>query len=239
MRDLREAGIEVAANLDDVSAGRRVLIRAHGIPPQEEQSLRERALEVHDLTCPRVKTIHRSIGEYVGRGYFVFVVGDPQHAETRSHLGYAGEHGQALSTVEDALHVSVPEKALVVAQTTAAPELLEGVLSALRARNVDIEAMNTLCRSVVKRHEWIKRMSASCDASIVLGGKNSSNTTRLWEIARRNGPAYHVEEQRELDLDRIRTCRTVALTSGASTPIETVREVEAALRAAGMLVEPA
>jgi len=236
---LRRSGIEVRQSLEEIGAEDYVIIRAHGICPREEEALIRRGIPYADLTCLRVKQIHRRIAEKRAQGYTILIVGDPQHPEVKGHLGYAGaEAGMVISRPEQAELIAAKGGILVLAQTTTSPELFREVVRLLKAGGAGVQTLDTLCPFVLKRQRWIRRFSRLAEASLVIGGRNSSNTEKLVRLAAQNGPAYWIQNLKELDAGRVLSHSTLALTAGASTPQEDIREVVAFLRERGAKVEP-
>jgi (E)-4-hydroxy-3-methyl-but-2-enyl pyrophosphate reductase len=221
----------------DAKAGDQVVVRTHGISPQEELLLRSSGAEVRDFTCPRVKRVHLQILEKREAGYGIVIVGDPDHPEVRAHLGYAGEGAMVLSTVRDARRVAKGRKIVVFAQTTITPDFYRRVVAALKRRGLEMSVVDSLCPFVLKRQRWIEKYSKSADASLILGGRNSSNTRKLHALAAVNGPAFHVSRAEELDVEKILQYSVIALTAGASTSDRTIGEVLSRLQAAGALIE--
>jgi 4-hydroxy-3-methylbut-2-enyl diphosphate reductase len=234
---LSEQGLQSVAGLGDVADGDTVVLRTHGIPPEEERLLRSRQVEVSDFTCSRVKRVHQGIQDRRKEGYRIVVVGDPLHPEVKGFLGYAGDSGVVVSTADEVQGYTDRRKIAVFAQTTITPQLFTQVVQALKKKGLDMTVSNTLCPFVVSRQRWIGRFSRLADASLIIGGKNSSNTRKLYTIASDNGPAWHLREAAELDLEEILKYSLVALTAGASTAESTIQEVLAALQAAGAVIE--
>jgi 4-hydroxy-3-methylbut-2-enyl diphosphate reductase len=230
-------GLQSVASLEDVVDGDTVVIRTHGIPPEEERLLRSRQVKVSDLTCPRVKRIHQEIQAKRKEGYRIVIVGDPRHPEVKGLLGYAGDSGMVLSMVEEVRGYTDRRKIAVFAQTTITPQMFTEVVQALEKKELKMTVTNTICPFVVNRQRWIQRFSRLADASVIIGGKNSSNTRKLCTIASNNGPTYHLSEAAELNLEEIFKYSLVALTAGASTAESTIQEVLAALQAAGAVIE--
>jgi 4-hydroxy-3-methylbut-2-enyl diphosphate reductase len=221
----------------DARPGDEVIVRTHGISPEEEQLLRDHGAAVTDFTCPRVARVHRQIREKRAEGYDIVIVGDPDHPEVRAHLGHAGQGALVLCSAADARRVAKGKKIAVFAQTTIIPDLLHAVTDALSSRGLDMIVVDSLCPFVAKRQRWITRYSRMAGASLILGGKNSSNTRKLHALARANGPALHVSRAEELDVQAVMKHPVVALTAGASTSDRTIREVLSRLRAAGARIE--
>ncbi len=247
---LAQEGIRVVDELESLRPGDRVIIRTHGIPPQEERLLQERGIAVHDFTCPRVKEVHRAIQTHRGEGRRILIVGVPDHPEVKGHLGYAGEGGAVLSSVEDAGRCALAGRMLVVAQTTISPGLFQSVVRLLEERlqaspppdppgaaAARLHALDTTCPFVRARQEWIRQASRLAGATLVIGGRRSSNTHRLVEIAAVHGPVYWIEHPQELDEEELLKHPAVAVTAGASTPDEAVRKVVDRLVARGAQAE--
>jgi 4-hydroxy-3-methylbut-2-enyl diphosphate reductase len=236
---LAEQGLQSVANLEDVAEGDTVVIRTHGIPPEEERLLRCRPVEVSDFTCPRVKRVHQGIVAKRKEGYRIVIVGDPLHPEVKGLLGYAGDSAVVVCTAEEVRGYADrrKRKIAVFAQTTITPQLFTEVVQAFEHKGLEMAVSNTLCPFVVNRQRWIGRFSRLADASLIIGGKNSSNTRKLYTIASDNGPAYHLSEAAELSLEEILKYSLLALTAGASTADSTIQEVLAALKAAGAVIE--
>jgi len=234
---LAEQGLQSVASLEDVVDGDTVVIRTHGIPPEEERLLRSQQVTVSDFTCPRVKRIHQGIQAKLKEGYRIVIVGDPLHPEVKGLLGYAGDSGVVVSAAEEVRGYTDQRKIAVFAQTTITPQLFTEVVQAFEKKGLNMTVSNTLCPFVVNRQRWIERFSRLANASLIIGGKNSSNTRKLYTIASNNGPAYHLSETAELNLEEILKYSLVALTAGASTADSTIQEVLAALQAAGAVIE--
>ena len=234
---LAEQGLLSVASSEDVAEGDTVVIRTHGIPPEEERLLRSRQVKISDLTCPRVKRIHQGIVARRKEGYRIVIVGDPRHPEVMGLLGYAGDSGVVVCTVGELRSYADRRKIAVFAQTTITPQLFTEVVQAFEQKGLEMAVSNTLCPFVVNRQRWIGRFSRRADASLIIGGENSSNTRKLYMIASGNGPAYHIRKASELNPEEILKYSVVALTAGASTADSTIQEVLAALQAAGAVIE--
>jgi len=234
---LSSLGLENLESPQDAKAGDEVVLRTHGISPQEEQLLRCQGAELRDFTCPRVKRVHRQIREKREAGYEIIIVGDPDHPEVRAHLGHAGESAMVMSSVRDARRVAKGRKIAVFAQTTITPDYYRKVVAALERRCPQMSVVDSLCPFVLKRQRWIEKYSKSADASLILGGRNSSNTRKLHALAAGNGPAFHLSKAEELDVEKMLRYSVIALTAGASTSDQTIGEVLSRLQAAGALIE--
>jgi 4-hydroxy-3-methylbut-2-enyl diphosphate reductase len=235
--ELSARGLEILKSPEQIRPGDQVILRTHGISPREQQLLHRQGAELRDFTCPRVKRVHQQIREKREDGYRIIIVGDPDHPEVKAHLAHGGDGAIVLASADDALCVPDGGNTAVFAQTTITPDFYQEVIAALGNRGLEPEVIDSLCPFVLKRQRWIVRYSKLADASVVLGGKNSSNTRKLHSLAAENGPAFHVSTAAELDVEKILRYPFVALTAGASTSDQSIREVLSRLQAAGAVIE--
>ncbi len=205
-----------------------VVIRAHGIPPVEEARLRSIGCEVVDATCPLVKRAQEKIRIYALQGYDTIIVGDKKHAEITGLLGYTEGRGRVISGPEEVAELPHFDKLNVVAQTTQEPEVFAKAAELLKEKAETLVVSNTICHPTTHRQKETVEMSKSSDLVIVVGGKNSANTTRLFQIAERlSKKAVHIEKTDDLNKKMFNGVKSVFITAGASTPswmIENVAE---------------
>jgi (E)-4-hydroxy-3-methyl-but-2-enyl pyrophosphate reductase len=210
-----------------------VLIRAHGVPPETKKRLRAAGYKVIDATCPRVIRVQSIIRKHARKNHAVIIVGDKDHPEVIGLLGYAGANGHVVAGVEDLARLPAFENAIIVAQTTQDTRLYATVREWARRRRPHYKVFETICDSTERRQSEVQRLAESVDAVVVVGGRESGNTQRLFEIARRTGkPAFHVESEADLagiDLNSLRAAQTIGITAGASTPNWVIRKVYMAL----------
>lgn len=217
---LSEKGVSSVNDVCDTDRG-TIVIRAHGISPQERAQIKSTHLRVVDATCPKVMKIHAAAKKHHKQGYLVVVVGDRDHPEVSGILGYTEGRGVVVGRPEEALGLPDAARVLVVAQTTFSQEMFSDILAAIARRypNAELEAVDTLCDSTKRRQDEVRELSARVDAMVVVGGKNSGNTRRLYETAAHSGvPSFQIEDETELDPADFAGFRTVGLTAGASTP---------------------
>ena len=215
---LRERGITILKPGEEIPAG-LVVIRAHGIPPQERRLLEQAGGRIIDATCPRVAKVQAIIRRWAGKGFATLIVGDADHPEVRGLLGYTEERGYVVSTSEDVAHLPDLDKLIVVAQTTQSESQFEARVREIVARFPQAQIFNTICDATASRQAEVQELSRQAEALVVVGGRNSGNTQRLVEISQGTGiPTYHVETEQELDLVEISRYQTVGVTAGASTP---------------------
>ncbi len=218
-----------SAELPDLE-GAQVLIRSHGIDTESERRLQELGAVLVDATCPTVKRAQRAAARFVEEGRTVLVLGSASHPEVRSIVGRAPGPVTVLESPGDASRW-VEEKGAsagrvgVVCQTTIARDLRDSVLAVLEGSVRDLEVGDTICEAVLKRREEATELAGRVDVMIVVGGRNSSNTTRLAEICHETGvPTHLIENPSELDPGWFESARLVGVTGGASTPAWLIKE---------------
>ena len=228
---IRRRGVTVAENPGAVQDG-TVVIRAHGIPIQDLRGLKERSrkgeLEIVNATCPEVAKVHSRIKKWSPKGYFVVILGTHGHAESVAHQSFALNGSAIVSSMEEARALTDGQlaKALVVAQTTFTVKDFQAITDYLRTRSGACIVENTICEDTWTRQEEALEIAQAVDYVIVVGGKASSNTKHLAELARRLGkPVQFVETAAELELSAFRGSETVGVMAGASTPTWLVEEV--------------
>jgi 4-hydroxy-3-methylbut-2-enyl diphosphate reductase len=228
---LRERGIEVAAGLGEVDEG-MLVIRTHGVDPAIIESARAKGLEVVDATCPFVTTAHESAAKLREEGYRVVIVGEADHPEVEGILAWAGGEALVIEEVSDIPERLGTRKIGVVVQTTQSRSRLEAVVEALLPRVSELRVFNTICSATGKRQQSADELARKVDVMVVVGGRNSGNTTRLAEICQEVNPrVHHVETADELDPSWFEGARVVGVTAGASTPDEQISGVISAIEA--------
>jgi (E)-4-hydroxy-3-methyl-but-2-enyl pyrophosphate reductase len=215
---LRERGITVLKPGEEIPPG-LVVIRAHGIPPQERRLLEQAGGRIIDATCPRVAKVQAIIRRWAAKGFATLIVGDADHPEVRGLLGYTEARGYVVSTSGDVASLPDLDKLIVVAQTTQSESQFEARVREIVARFPQAQIFNTICDATASRQAEVQELSRQAEALVVVGGRNSGNTQRLVEISQATGiPTYHVETEQELDLEEISRYQSVGVTAGASTP---------------------
>ncbi len=224
----REAGISMATDLSEVSSG-TVVFSAHGVSPSLKQEAEARGLEVIDVCCPFVEKLHRIVEQMCTEGYHIILVGDAGHTEVVGTLGAieaAGGRAMVVSSVAQLKTLRVPRKVGLVAQTTQHPQLLSDIAAELIPQCAEVRVYNTICNATHELQESARLLAESVDMVVVVGGRNSANTRRLYEICASKGiPAYHIETADEIDDVWIQDAQIVGVTAGASTPDDLIDAV--------------
>ncbi len=226
---LRSKGIEVLDHIPEKGEG-TVIIRAHGIPPGEREALEKAGFQLIDGTCTRVVKVQMLAKHYSSLGHTCVLIGDRGHPEVKGIMGYAGENGVLVSSLEELKGLRLSGQYIILAQTTRDREEFEEWARMLLDRFPGGQVFNTVCDSTRKRQREVRRLCRSVDAVVVVGGRQSANTRRLAEIAAESGKtALAVETEEDLDLDELRSFGSVGVTAGASTPNWIINRVVSAI----------
>lgn len=221
---LAKHGVKVADGVDDVDRG-IVVIRSHGVEPQVMEQLQSKGVTIIDATCPHVAKAQRAAAELRELGGTVLVIGRAEHPEVKGLCGYAGDAATVVAGVEE-LPENLEEPVGIVVQTTESKEKLSAVVEALEARGIEPVVKNTVCFATRQRQDSAAALAEEVDAIVVIGGKNSSNTTHLYEICKAHCPrSFFVESADELQDSWFAECAVVGVTAGASTPEDQIDEV--------------
>ncbi|MDR1357831.1 MAG: 4-hydroxy-3-methylbut-2-enyl diphosphate reductase [Coriobacteriales bacterium] len=222
--------------LESVDAAQKgvLVIRSHGVKPQVIQAACEKGLTVVDATCPYVKKAQKAATELRKHGYTVIIVGEKGHPEVEAIDAYAGSESLVIQDPAD-LPEPLPEGPLgIVVQTTQSAAALDAVVQALQHRGVAPLVKNTICFATTQRQESAELLAHEVDVMVVVGGRNSGNTTRLAQICEAVcANTHHIERPEELDPAWFEGAERVGVTAGASTPQEQITAVLTALQEIG------
>ena len=229
--DLAAKGVTVVASPEE-SAGDTLLLRTHGVTPEEERRARELCHDVLDATCPFVKKVHLAASRLYREGYQVVVVGEAGHPEVEATLPHA-PGAVVVGDVPKAEELPFCKKIGVVVQTTQSRSNLQHVVSARLDRAEEVRVVNTICDATSGHQGACAELAARADVMIVIGGRISANTKRLAEIAAELCPrTYHIEGADELDPSWLVGAGLIGITAGASTPASQIDAVRRAIEAA-------
>lgn len=227
VEELEGLGVRLVSKPSDVSKG-TVIIRSHGVHPTVLSQLKARKVRVLDATCPFVTKAQRAASALRQEGRQVVIVGEREHPEVTALRGYAGSDAVIYNHRN---RIRLKPKVGVLAQTTLSSGLFCQALCDLATKAPDLHVFNTICQATQIRQQDTMELAKRSDIMVVVGGRNSANTSRLVELCRKVGrPTYHVETESELMPGWFREARTVGVTAGASTPEATVRKVVARMR---------
>lgn len=221
---LRRKGVKI---LDDANVSNStVILRAHGVPPDERKRIKETGNLICDATCPHVAKAHSIIKKGINKGYNAIIIGDKGHAEVNGLLGFAGDRGYVVENTDDVDKLPDLDNAYVVAQTTQDRKTFQKIIEKIKEKVPDIEIFDTICDSTNMRQKEVLELAKEVDAMIVVGGKNSANTSRLYKISLSAGtPSFHIETEDELDSLELEQYENIGVMAGASTPNWVINKV--------------
>ena len=230
---LRSKGVDVKEDIDENDKG-RMIIRAHGITPNERETIGSSNLKIIDATCPRVRRVQAIIRKYASRGYVPVIFGDAKHPEVVGLMGYGEGNSIVIRSPEDVERLPEKKKLVVVSQTTQDADTYEEIVNAIKGRYPDAVIFHTICDETYKRQREVRSLASEVDNIVVVGGKNSGNTRRLYEMSKSTGkPAFHVETEKELQPSWFNATETVGVIAGASTPNWMIKRVIERLKTMG------
>ncbi|NFD50542.1 bifunctional 4-hydroxy-3-methylbut-2-enyl diphosphate reductase/30S ribosomal protein S1, partial [Clostridium botulinum] len=222
---LKDKGIEPISiqDVDKLNKDDTIIIRSHGVPLQTINYLKDKGLNVINTTCPHVANIQIKAKKYYEEGYKIVIVGDENHPEVIGINGWC--NNSAIISKDGANINNLDKKVCVLCQTTEKQENWEKVLTILIKNSREILAFNTICNATQVRQQSAKKLSEKVDSMIVIGGKNSSNTTKLYEICKSNCKnTIHVENAKEIPEHIYKNSNIIGVTAGASTPDWIIKE---------------
>ncbi|MFA6115844.1 MAG: 4-hydroxy-3-methylbut-2-enyl diphosphate reductase [Sphingomonas sp.] len=228
---LREKGAIFVEELDEVPDGVPVVFSAHGVPKAVPTKAAQRGLSYLDATCPLVSKVHRQAERLVAAGRHIVFIGHEGHPEVIGTFGQVPEGSMSLvETVADVetMQPADADNLAFLTQTTLSVDDTAAIVEALQHRFPNIQAPRgeDICYATSNRQAAVKKIAGACDAMLVIGAPNSSNSVRLVEVAVREGtPAVLVQRASDLNFDFLEGVRTLGITAGASAPEVLVREL--------------
>lgn len=213
VESLSRKGLRVISDIENMRQG-TIIICSHGAPKELIDKIRKKGIKLVDATCPFVKYAQDIVSGLKKQGYRIIIVGDKEHPEVKALLSIAGKKTNS-------------KKIGIISQTTQNKDsYLEEILEILRGGFSEAKVFNTICNDTSRRQALTRRLLGECDIMIVVGGKNSANTRRLWQICKESGvDSYHIEAEDELSASYFRHKKCAGVVSGASTPDVTVKKV--------------
>lgn len=235
VEDMEKKGVRVIQSVDEINQAEdaTVIIRSHGVTKNVYQALEEKKVRIVDATCPFVKKIHTIVQEKKTQGYQIVVVGNASHPEVEGICGWCDNQCIVIETIEEAneCRLDIDKKVCIVAQTTFNYKKFEDIVDILSKKSYDIIVMNTICNATEVRQTEAGTIARQSDAMIVIGGKHSSNTQKLYEICKNECQNTHfIQTLDDLDLKLFKSFRSVGITAGASTPNNIIKEVQSYVR---------
>ena len=228
--DLQEKGVEVIDTLEELKTIRDavVVIRSHGVGKDVYDILKENGVEIVDATCPYVKKIHRIVEKQTAEGRRVLIVGSEDHPEVQGIKGWGDERTKVIENMDDFRRLELPEdeKLCIVSQTTFNYKKFQDLVEKISKTRYDITVLNTICNATQERQVEAMRIASQVDVMLVIGGKHSSNTQKLYDICRKECKnTYYIQTLGDFNPECISSVRSVGITAGASTPNNIIEEV--------------
>ena len=230
---LKEKGVSILDSLENVKPEDVIIVRSHGETKEFFEKARARNCKIIDATCPFVKKIQQLAENAHRKGKQVVIVGDRLHPEVKGINGWCDNSAITVNSVEDAEGVLENHNRnlfFLVAQTTIKKELLNAVIRVFETNNVHVEVNNTICNATALRQKSCAELAEICDAMLIIGGRESSNTGKLFEISEKKcKKTFFVEKIEDLPLHQIAKCNKIGVAAGASTPECVIKEVIATM----------
>ncbi|MFR2765561.1 MAG: 4-hydroxy-3-methylbut-2-enyl diphosphate reductase [Clostridium sp.] len=235
VKDLEEKGVCVLNTEEELSAltDGIVVIRSHGVGKHIYDLLEAHHITVVDATCPFVKKIHRIVEKQTAEGRRVIIIGSPEHPEVQGIRGWGNDTTLVVEKPEqiDDLLLSKEEKLCIVSQTTFNYKKFQDLVEKFEKKGYDILVLNTICNATQERQVEARRIASEVDAMIVIGGKHSSNTQKLYEICQKECKnTYFIQSLGDFNPECVNSVRSVGITAGASTPNQIIEEVHTNVR---------
>ena len=235
VQDLEQKGVRVIDTPEELSKAEdaTVIIRSHGISADVYHQLEDKKVRIVDATCPFVSKIHRIVEKKYQEGSCIVMVGNANLPEVEGINGWCNGAATVIGSVSEAENYSQEpaRKLCVVAQTTFNYKKFKDIVDIFSKKSYDIDVMNTICNATEERQTEAAAIAGDSDAMIVIGGKHSSNTQKLYEICKNVCPDTHfIQTLDDLDLKQFQSFRSVGITAGASTPNTIIKEVQSYVR---------
>jgi len=237
-RDLGKRGIKEIKSLSDIKEG-TVIFTAHGVGPSLYQKAAGKNVRIIDTTCPKVTKVQGLAKNFAGKGYQILLFGDKNHKEVESIKEWSGNKALVVSTLKD-LKVSTivknfksgkNKKYCLLSQTTQNVQEFKKIAAYLKKYLKNFVYFNTICPSTDDRQKEVRALAKANDAVIVIGGRDSANSRRLWEIASQINPkACFIDNEKKLGKNWLKDLQKIAITAGASTPAWVIKKVSDKIR---------
>ena len=234
VNELEKQGLKCVEDIKE--AEKQVVLRAHGVSKQVYEQAEKQGLNIKDFTCKKVLKIHEIVREYAKDGYYIILTGTKNHPENIGTISYCGENSNIIETVDSVAEViediknKKSNRVLLIAQTTFSMAKFKEIESIIKQEisklNIEIVIKNTICAATAIRQKEVEELSKIVDNMIIIGGKNSSNTKKLYNISKENAKTYLIETFKELNKEEFQNVKKVGIMAGASTPKKSILEVK-------------
>ncbi|MCR5835479.1 MAG: 4-hydroxy-3-methylbut-2-enyl diphosphate reductase [Lachnospiraceae bacterium] len=235
VKDLEEKGVKVINEPEDIEkiGDATLIIRSHGVSKEIYDIAGKSGVEIVDATCPFVKRIHDIVNKESKKGNTIVIIGNKSHPEVEGIVGWVNGKSYVVSSEEDVdlIDENLCKKLCIVSQTTLNYNKFNNLVEIISKKGYDINCLNTICNATHERQIEAKQIASNVDAMIVIGGKSSSNTQKLYEICKEQcDNTYYIQTVSDLDLCKLNSIKSIGITAGASTPKKIIEEVHANVR---------
>lgn len=232
VNDLKSKGVRTVSSVSELAEGEKAVIRSHGVGKSVYDELAAKGNSYIDATCPFVARIHTIVSEKTKEGYYILIAGDKNHPEVQGIVGHCDENccvfkdENELKCFFNKNYEKLQKKLAIVAQTTYNILIWGECLKVIPKDNPDILVFDTICNATSKRQSDAEQLSKRVDVMIIVGGKNSSNTVKLFDVCSKNCKSYHIENSDGLYTLDLKNAEKIGITAGASTPAYIIKEVQ-------------
>ncbi|WP_130836811.1 4-hydroxy-3-methylbut-2-enyl diphosphate reductase [Lachnoclostridium sp. Marseille-P6806] len=229
--DFEKKGVRVVETPEEIDGltGGTLVIRSHGVSKERFEQIQSSRVRCIDATCPFVKRIHRIVEEESAKGAQIVIIGNAGHPEVEGIMGWSSTPAAVIGKAEEAeSYRGDPERPVcVVSQTTFQVEKFNELIAILQKRRYNMSIVNTICNATRERQEEARRIAKIADVMIVIGGRTSSNSAKLYEICRKECPnTFFIQTVEDLALELTGEEKVIGITAGASTPKNIIEEVQ-------------
>ena len=232
VNDMTAKGARIISSVDELEPDETVVIRSHGVGREVYEQIAAKGCRMLDATCPFVSRIHKIAAEKSREGYFILIAGDASHPEVQGIVGHCDENCLVFKDNFELKHFfennyeNLEKKLAIVAQTTYNIVVWDECLNVIPKNDPDIVIFDTICNATDTRQSDAAELARSSDIMLVVGGRHSSNTVKLFEVCSRYCKTYHIENSDELKSLSIPASKKIGITAGASTPAYIIKEVQ-------------
>lgn len=230
---LSKNGLITIQNIEEAKG--KTMVRPHGIAKEVYENAKKNNIKLIDLTCPKVLKVHNIAEQYCKKGYYIFLTGKKGHPEIIGTLSFCGKNSTVISEIEEIeeavekLIESKIKKLLIISQTTYNIKTFDYIVKQVKERvsdRIQVKVKNTICQATELRQKETDKISKEVELMIIVGGRNSANTNKLYEISSKNcNNVIFAENKNDIDISEVSKFQKIGLMAGASTPKETVEEI--------------
>jgi len=225
VEELKREGIDSVDDISKISEG-TVIIRSHGVSPAIIKQLKEKQVEIIDATCPFVKRIQNLAKKLVEENYELIIVGDPNHPEIRALIGYTDGKGIIINSIQEIQGLKKKSKRAIIAQSTQNIGFFKEIVFNFIEITEELRVFNTICDSMRIRQKSTSELASQVDVMFIIGDRKSSNTNKLFKIAKEIQPrTYFIESENDIKFEMINSFEEIGISAGASTPQELIDAV--------------